>query len=249
MTTTTRAVPTTGRRPRRRRQQVLRRRRRRRPRPGRRERRWRPASSPRSWGRPVPASPPSSTCSPASTSRPPGGCTSATPTSAGWATRTSRSCAGTGSASSSSRSTCCPPSPQRRTSCCRCGSRGGVRTRGGSTPSSTRWASASGSVTGRASSPAASSSGWPRPGPWPGARRSSSPTSPRGAGLRSGAALLGFLRTAVTELRQTVVMVTHDPVAASYADRVLFLADGRIVDEVTDPTAEAVLDYMKHLGA
>ena len=66
---------------------------------------------------------------------------------------------------------------------------------------------------------------------------------------RSGAALLGFLRTAVSELGQTVVMVTHDPVAASYADRVLFLADGRIVDEMTDPSADAVLDYMKHLGA
>ena len=51
------------------------------------------------------------------------------------------------------------------------------------------------------------------------------------------------------ELDQTVVMVTHDPVAAAYADRVLFLADGQIVDEMTDPTADAVLDYMKHLGA
>ena len=44
-------------------------------------------------------------------------------------------------------------------------------------------------------------------------------------------------------------MVTHDPNAASYADRVLFLADGRIVDEMHAPTADAVLDYMKHLGA
>jgi len=66
---------------------------------------------------------------------------------------------------------------------------------------------------------------------------------------RSSAALLAFLRKAVSELRQTVVMVTHDPAAAAYADRVLFLADGRIVDEMTDPTADAVLDYMKHLGA
>jgi putative ABC transport system ATP-binding protein len=66
---------------------------------------------------------------------------------------------------------------------------------------------------------------------------------------RSGAELLGFLRNAVRELGQTVVMVTHDPAAASYADRVLFLADGRIVDEMADPTADAVLDYMKHLGA
>src|SRR3954451_17722474 len=66
---------------------------------------------------------------------------------------------------------------------------------------------------------------------------------------RSGAELLGFLRKAVKELDQSVVMVTHDAVAASYADRVLFLADGRIVDEMTDPTADAVFDYMKHLGA
>jgi putative ABC transport system ATP-binding protein len=66
---------------------------------------------------------------------------------------------------------------------------------------------------------------------------------------RSGAELLGFLQGAVRNLGQTVVMVTHDPVAASYADRVLFLADGRIVDEMTAPTADAVFDYMKHLGA
>jgi putative ABC transport system ATP-binding protein len=66
---------------------------------------------------------------------------------------------------------------------------------------------------------------------------------------RSGAELLGFLRNAVRELDQTVVMVTHDASAAAYADRVLFLADGHIVDEMTDPTADAVLDYMKHLGA
>jgi putative ABC transport system ATP-binding protein len=66
---------------------------------------------------------------------------------------------------------------------------------------------------------------------------------------RSGAELLGFLRNAVRELDQTVVMVTHDANAAAYADRVLFLADGNIVDEMADPTADAVLDYMKHLGA
>jgi putative ABC transport system ATP-binding protein len=65
----------------------------------------------------------------------------------------------------------------------------------------------------------------------------------------SGAELLGFLRKAVSELGQTVAMVTHDPTAASYADRVIFLADGRIVDEMPSPTAEQVLDYMKHLGA
>jgi putative ABC transport system ATP-binding protein len=66
---------------------------------------------------------------------------------------------------------------------------------------------------------------------------------------RSGIELLTFLRTAVTELGQTVVMVTHDPTAASYADRVIFLADGHIVDELHSPSAEDVLDYMKNLGA
>jgi putative ABC transport system ATP-binding protein len=66
---------------------------------------------------------------------------------------------------------------------------------------------------------------------------------------RSGAELLGFLRTAVKELGQTVVMVTHDAGAAAYADRVLFLADGKIVDEMREPTADSVLDLMKHLGA
>ncbi|HQR27953.1 MAG TPA: ABC transporter ATP-binding protein [Nocardioides sp.] len=66
---------------------------------------------------------------------------------------------------------------------------------------------------------------------------------------RSGAELLGFLRSAVDQLGQTVVMVTHDPNAAAYADRVLFLADGRIADERHAPSAEDVLDYMKTLGA
>ncbi|WP_030563733.1 ABC transporter ATP-binding protein [Streptomyces aureocirculatus] len=66
---------------------------------------------------------------------------------------------------------------------------------------------------------------------------------------RSGAEVLGFLRNSVRELGQTVVMVTHDPVAASYADRVIFLADGRIVDEMHQPTAEGVLDRMKDFDA
>jgi putative ABC transport system ATP-binding protein len=65
---------------------------------------------------------------------------------------------------------------------------------------------------------------------------------------KSGAELLGFLRKAVSELGQTVVMVTHDPTAASYADRVIFLADGHVVDEMHAATADEVLDYMKHLG-
>ena len=66
---------------------------------------------------------------------------------------------------------------------------------------------------------------------------------------RSGEELLKFLQHAVRQMGQTVVMVTHDPVAASYADRVLFLKDGDIVDEMAEPTAENVLDYMKKLGS
>ena len=68
----------------------------------------------------------------------------------------------------------------------------------------------------------------------------------------SGAEVLGFLQRSVKEFGQTVVMVTHDPNAAGYADRVLFLADGHIVDEMPEPTAERVLDRMKsfeHAGA
>jgi putative ABC transport system ATP-binding protein len=65
---------------------------------------------------------------------------------------------------------------------------------------------------------------------------------------RSGAEILGFLRDGVRALGQTVVMVTHDPVAASYADRVVFLADGRIVDEMYEPTADGVLDRLKAFG-
>ena len=65
---------------------------------------------------------------------------------------------------------------------------------------------------------------------------------------RASAEVLQFLRTSVAEFDQTVVMVTHDPTAASYAERVVFLADGRVVDEMTAPTAERVLDRMKGLG-
>ncbi|MGI8983383.1 MAG: ABC transporter ATP-binding protein [Acidimicrobiales bacterium] len=65
---------------------------------------------------------------------------------------------------------------------------------------------------------------------------------------RSGAEILEFLRASVRDFGQTVVMVTHDPVAASYAERVVFLGDGRIVDEMTGPTAERVLDRMKGFG-
>jgi putative ABC transport system ATP-binding protein len=65
----------------------------------------------------------------------------------------------------------------------------------------------------------------------------------------SGNEILGFLRRSVHEFGQTIVMVTHDPNAAAYADRVVFLADGQLVHELSDPTAEAVLDTMKALDA
>jgi len=66
---------------------------------------------------------------------------------------------------------------------------------------------------------------------------------------RAGAEILSFMRKAVDDLGQTTVIVTHDPVAASYANRVVFLADGKTVDELGEPTADLVLDKMKSLGA
>ena len=66
---------------------------------------------------------------------------------------------------------------------------------------------------------------------------------------RASADLLGFLRACVTDLEQTIVMVTHDPVAASYADRVVFLADGLVVDELRSPTIDSVLDRIRVLEA
>ena len=65
---------------------------------------------------------------------------------------------------------------------------------------------------------------------------------------KAGAELLEFMRLAVSEFGQTIVMVTHDPIAASYSDRIVFLEDGRVVDEMADPTAERILDRMKLLG-
>jgi putative ABC transport system ATP-binding protein len=65
---------------------------------------------------------------------------------------------------------------------------------------------------------------------------------------RTSAEILSFMRSAVRELGQTTVMVTHDPVAASYADRAVFLADGRIVGDLADPTADSVFDRMRTLG-
>ena len=64
----------------------------------------------------------------------------------------------------------------------------------------------------------------------------------------ASAEILGFMQRAVTDLGQTIVMVTHDAVAASYATRVVFLADGHIVDELTSPTAKKILDRLKSLG-
>jgi putative ABC transport system ATP-binding protein len=64
----------------------------------------------------------------------------------------------------------------------------------------------------------------------------------------TGAQILSFMRHAVRELGQTIVMVTHDAVAASYADRVVFLADGRITDQLVNPTPDAVLDHMRRLS-
>jgi putative ABC transport system ATP-binding protein len=65
----------------------------------------------------------------------------------------------------------------------------------------------------------------------------------------AGAEVLGFLRRSVTDLGQTVVMVTHDATAASFADRVIFLADGRVVDDLSSPTAESVFERMRALDA
>jgi putative ABC transport system ATP-binding protein len=65
---------------------------------------------------------------------------------------------------------------------------------------------------------------------------------------KSSAEILDFMGTAVEELGQTIVMVTHDPVAAAHADRVVFLTDGQVVDELANPTAEGILDRIKALG-
>ena len=66
---------------------------------------------------------------------------------------------------------------------------------------------------------------------------------------RSGAEVLALLRRSVDEHGQTIVMVTHDPGAAAYTDRVVFLADGRVVEERREPTREAVLEVMATMGA
>jgi putative ABC transport system ATP-binding protein len=66
---------------------------------------------------------------------------------------------------------------------------------------------------------------------------------------KASAEILGFMRNAVDELGQTIVMVSHDPNASAYADRVVFLADGRIVDELSGGTADAIIDRMKRIGS
>jgi putative ABC transport system ATP-binding protein len=66
---------------------------------------------------------------------------------------------------------------------------------------------------------------------------------------KAGGELLDFMQRAVREFDQTIVMVTHDPISASYAERILFLDDGAIVDTMADPTPERVLDRMKSFGA
>jgi putative ABC transport system ATP-binding protein len=66
---------------------------------------------------------------------------------------------------------------------------------------------------------------------------------------RAGAEVLSFLRTSVRELGQTIVMVTHDPVAASYADRIVFLRDGLLVRELDRPTPQTVIDTLMALEA
>jgi putative ABC transport system ATP-binding protein len=65
----------------------------------------------------------------------------------------------------------------------------------------------------------------------------------------SSAEMLGFLRRSVTEFNQSIVMVTHDPRGAAFADRVVFLADGKVVGELASPTADSVLEHMKQLGS
>ncbi len=60
--------------------------------------------------------------------------------------------------------------------------------------------------------------------------------------------MLGFLRRSVTEFNQSIVMVTHDPRGAAFADRVVFLADGQVVGEMSSRTADSVLEHMKQLG-
>jgi putative ABC transport system ATP-binding protein len=83
---------------------------------------------------------------------------------------------------------------------------------------------------------------------WPAVRRSSSPTSRPATSTAPPAPDPGVHAPRSSELGQTIVMVTHGAVAASYADRVIFLADGRVTDQLFDPTPDAVLDHMRRLS-
>jgi putative ABC transport system ATP-binding protein len=65
---------------------------------------------------------------------------------------------------------------------------------------------------------------------------------------RSSDELLGFIREAVDNIGQTVVMVTHDPTVAAYADQVVFLEDGKIIHQMPKPNADSIFDYLKSLG-
>ena len=166
------------------------------------------------------------------------------------ATRSSPGCAATPSASSSRRSTWCPRSPRWRTSRCRSTSPAASPTRSGSTPSSTPSACATGSATGPASSPAASSSASPAPARWPAGPRSSSPTSPPATSTPAPAPRCSAsCAAASTSSARPSSWSPTTPVPRRYADRVLFLADGRIVDEMREPTADAVLERMKAFEA
>ena len=105
-----------------------------------------------------------------------------------------------------------------------------------STRSSTSWGSAPASPTSPTSCPAASSSGWRPPGRWRPSPRSCSPTSRPATSTPTPVPRSSAFCASVQEFGQTIVMVSHDPVAASYAERVVFLADGQIVDELAAPT-------------
>ena len=121
-------------------------------------------------------------------------------------------------------------------------------------PSCATRSSASGSATAPATGPrssrAASSSAWRSPARSSASPTSSSPTSPPARSTpASGRAVLALLRDTIDEGGRTLVMVTHDPSAAAWADRVVFMADGRLAGELVAPTAEQVAERLTGLGA
>jgi putative ABC transport system ATP-binding protein len=143
--------------------------------------------------------------------------------------------------------TCCPPSPSPRTSGCRWRWRGASRTRPGWNTWSPPSAWPPGSAAGRRSCPAGSSNASPSLGRWSPGRRCSWPTSPPALDSATGADLLALLQATCRDTGQTIVMVTHDPRAACSAQRIVFLADGRVTGELTDPTPDAVLGRIRRL--